>query len=255
MNPLFRNSLIVAIKGAVAEAEPASEMDHTYLRGKMREIALDGLIKPWLTNLYATGSGKVTDSKGKLSGEVDVIIFAKNVIPPLIYSADGFGIYPCEACMATIEVKSKLTAAELKNSLDSSSLLSANEMEFQSGTYDASGTETVPHGFIETARTLFAFSSDLGNNGKTEIQRYLEHADESTGKQLQIICVVGKGCWVQRRHPSGQLEWVEFSPTEDYDEVIAFCTVLADGLESIRCHRGTPPISTYIGRPAPKPAT
>ncbi len=109
MNPFFQDNLKIAIVGAVNEAKAASNMDHKYLRGRLREIAVQRLIKPWLTHNFEVGTGKITDSNGNLSAETDIIIYAKDVIPPIIYSKDGFGIYPCESCLATIEVKSKLT--------------------------------------------------------------------------------------------------------------------------------------------------
>lgn len=246
MNPFFRNSLLIAIRGAISEAKAASEMDHLYLRGKLREIAVLGFIKPWLTSKFATGSGKITDCNGKLSSEIDVLIYANDVVPPVVYSDDGFGLYPCESCIATIEVKSKLTATELQSALKSSALISPSCMEFQSGRLNETGMQTTSHGFIETGRCLFAFSSDL-SGGETELDRYLKYADQLNHKRLDIICVVGAGCWVNKRLENGENEWVLFPATDDFDEVIAFCGILSSSLVLIYRDRGTPPLNRYFG--------
>ena len=58
MNPFYNRSLLISINGAIAEAAAAANMDHKYLRGKLREIAVRGIISPWLTNTFRTGSGK-----------------------------------------------------------------------------------------------------------------------------------------------------------------------------------------------------
>jgi hypothetical protein len=221
MNPFFRNSLLIAIRGAIAEAEAASQMDHLYLRGTLREIASLGFIKPWLTSKFATGSGKITDCNGKLSNEIDIIIYANDVIPPVVYSDDGFGLYPCESCIATIEVKSKLTATELQSALKSSTLISPSHMEFQSGRLDETGTKTISHGFVETGRCLFVFSSDLSGNGTTELERYQKYVNPSNHERLDLICVVGAGCWVYKRLENGENAWVLFPATDNFDEVMA----------------------------------
>jgi hypothetical protein len=245
MNPFFRNSLLISIRGALAEAKVASEMDHLYLRGKLREIAVSGFIKPWLTSKFATGSGKIADCNGKLSNEIDVLIYANDVVPAVIYSDDGFGLYPCESCLATIEVKSKLNATELKSALESSVLISQHHMEFQSGKLNEAGTQTIPHGFIETARCLFAFSSDLTN--QTELDRYKEYADPLNHKRLDVICVVGAGCWVYKRLDNGENQWELFPANDDFDEVIAFCSILSSSLVGIYRDRGSPPLNRCFG--------
>jgi hypothetical protein len=246
MNPFFRNSLLIKIRGAIAEAQAASEMDHKYLRGKLREIAVRGLIEPWLTGKFAVGSGKITDCNGKLSNEIDLLIYANDVIPPIVYSDDGLGLYPCESCIATIEVKSKLDATQLKGVLESSETIASSHMEFQSGRWNETGTGTIPHAFIETGRCLFAFSSDLSGN-TTELERYLKYADPEKQRRLDMICVVGAGCWVNRRLEDGSNSWLPVPPSDDFEEVIAFCSILSDTLFRIYRDRGTPPINRYFG--------
>lgn len=254
MNPYFRDSLVLSIRGAVAEANATAQLDHRYLRGKIREIAIRGLIAPWFTNTYSTGTGKVTDCNGRLSNEVDILIYATDVHPPLFYSQDGFGLYPCEACLATIEVKSTLNATELRSALDSSAKLSSNYLEFQSGRLNETATATIPNPFLEIGRCLFAFSTDLSESGKTELTRYQQYSSPEEGKRLDMICVVGRGCWVAQRIQNGENKWIYFEPTGNYDEVVAFCSILSSSLATIHRDRGRPPLNTYIGLPDEKPA-
>jgi hypothetical protein len=246
MNPFFRNSLLIKIRGAIAEAQAASEMDHKYLRGKLREIAVRGLIEPWLIGKFAVGSGKITDCNGKLSNEIDLLIYANDVIPPVVYSDDGFGLYPCESCIAVIEVKSKLDAGELKGALESSELI-ASSMELQSGRWNETGTQTISHKFIQTAHCLFAFSSDLSGSNMTELERYLKYAEPGEQRRLDMICVVGTGCWINKSLGDDGNGWVSVPPSDDFDEVIAFCSVLSGSLFRIYRDRGTPPINRYFG--------
>ena len=247
MNNFFRRSLIISIKGAVSEAAAAVDMEHRYLRGKLREIAVRGIIKPWLTRTYATGTGKVTDCNGNMSNETDILIFANDTIPALVFSEDGFGLYPCESCLATIEVKSKLNATELKSALKSSSAIS--KMKFVSGRLDEEGLRTVDHPIISPASCLFAFGSDIVGD---ELERYLKYAEPSESKRLDMICVVGKGFWVNTRVGQDKHEWKTVGASPEFEEVIAFCGWLSSGLAGIYRDRGRPPISPYFGAQDPQ---
>lgn len=256
MNRYFRDSLELAIRSAVEEAGASTQLNHNYLRGKLREIAIRGLIQPWLTRQYGVGTGKVTDCNGTLSNEVDLLIYGTDINPPVFYSEDGFGLYPCEACLATVEVKTRLDAAGLRSALDGAGTLSQNHLEFQSGRLDETGTKTVAHGFIEIANCLFAFDTDLTDlidAPDGELRRYHRYADEATGKRLSMLCVVGRGCWVAKRNPDRTNEWVRFDATDRFDEVVSFCSILSSSLAAIHRDRGQPPLSTYMGLPQAAP--
>jgi hypothetical protein len=51
-----------------------------------------------------------------LSHETDVVIYSAATLPPLLLEA-GFGVYPAEACIYAIEVKSTLTADQLRDAI------------------------------------------------------------------------------------------------------------------------------------------
>ena len=247
MNRFFRRSLLISINGAVAEAAAAAEMDHKYLRGRLREIAVRGIINPWLTSTYSTGTGKVADCNGNMSGEIDILIFANDTIPALLFSEDGFGLYPCESCLATIEVKSTLNATELKSSLVSSAGFS--KMKYVSGRLSEEGSETIDQDIIGVTHCLFAFGSDIAGD---ELERYLKYANPNESRRLDMFCVVGKGFWVNAREKNGEHKWKKVDASIEFEEVVSFCSILSSGLAGIYRDRGRPPIGPYFGAPDPK---
>jgi hypothetical protein len=90
-----------------------------------------------------------------------------------------------------------------------------------------------------------AFSSDLTN--QTELDRYKEYADPLNHKRLDVICVVGAGCWVYKRLDNGENQWELFPANDDFDEVIAFCSILSSSLVGIYRDRGSPPLNRCFG--------
>src|SRR3954453_411923 len=114
-NNIFRSRATNLIRHAIAEAESARSLDHTGLTGTCREIVLDVLLRPFIPPDYVISSGKITDSRGTLSLQTDLIIHNPRLLPPILYKHDGReGTFPCEACFYAIEVKSTLTAGEVQ---------------------------------------------------------------------------------------------------------------------------------------------
>jgi hypothetical protein len=101
------------------------------------------------------------------------------------------GFFPADSVFFAIEVKSSITAAELRDSLRKAETLRA--LRYTTGMYqELDGRRT--EGWFPLYPVLFAFRSDLSDDGKTEIERYKEldrHA--GTNPLIHMICVIGKG--------------------------------------------------------------
>lgn len=115
-NALIRDEFMSRVGAALTRANYFAQLDHSGLTGRAREIFVKDLLKPILPPYVELGSGKIADSEGNLSAEVDVVIYSTATLPPLLLEAE-FGVYPAEACVYAIEVKSTLTAAQLEDAI------------------------------------------------------------------------------------------------------------------------------------------
>jgi len=157
---------------------------------------------------FKIGTGKIVDNEGNQSAETDLILYNKAVLPPVMYS-ERDGVFPVESSYYAIEVKSRLTAAELQDairkgrSITALSYLGKQQGEFQ---------HRAP-----TATVLFAFGTDLAE-GSSEIERYAQY-DHGWLRDpvIKAICVVGRGYWYHRAEAG---DWVSSEASPQYDEVI-----------------------------------
>ena len=101
---------------AMGRAKDAGELIHKGLRGRAREIFIRDLLRPFINPNFEICTGVVVDSKGRQSNQIDIIIYDKSLLPPIMLTAEE-GIIPCESTLATIEIKSKLTSEELQKSV------------------------------------------------------------------------------------------------------------------------------------------
>ncbi|TQO99254.1 hypothetical protein FLL65_17425 [Vibrio cholerae] len=163
----------------------ASDIDHHGIAGQIREIALNKCIAPFLTHSFKCGTGKIIDTEGNLSDQIDLIVYHSKLAPALMINSE-LGIFPAECCAYAIEVKSTLTATEVKDSIKKGRSVRNLKLFPHS---DESGNKAFRNSWVRNV--LFAFSSDIKGN---EIERYLKYDDASTPAYI-AICVLGKGYW------------------------------------------------------------
>lgn len=238
-NVLFRNRLIAKIKAAKAEYDNSLPLEHPYMKGRVREIVLQNLIAPILPQDFQIGNGKITDKNGRMSKETDLIIYSNKLIPPILYS-ERLGAFPIDSCVATIEVKSTLTASEIGNAIKNADAL--RKLEYSSGKFSSVG-KPLSHRIGVVTRSLFAFQSDI--SVKDELERYGEKDHNyKTSPKIKAFCIMGKGTWCFNHD---NRKWTRIKPTDDYDEVISFLTlIIIDNLYSVLESRGRPKIGPYI---------
>lgn len=163
-NQLVRDKIRAYINAAISEAQNAAEADHPGMIGSIREIAIKNLFEPLLTGQTDIGSGKIIDFTGFQSQETDVIIYSKNVHPAILYShRTDIGMYPAETCIYAIEVKSKATAANIRDAIEKGRTL--RNLKYSTGLFDPFG-RGIPHQVTPVIPAFFAFGTDLRKDRK-----------------------------------------------------------------------------------------
>ena len=181
--PLYRALMRARVLGALKTARATAGISHSGVKGRVREILISELFRPLFPKDVSIASGLITDFKGRLSTQQDIIIFDGSIVPPISFDASA-AIIPIEAVLYTIEVKSELTMQELRQAHKSAKELAAF-------TYLDHGQPNV----LATS-VLFALGSDLNSDPLNEAKRYVEVCG-GEAPFLKEICVAGKGNWIE----------------------------------------------------------
>ncbi len=247
-NQLLRNEMRKEIASALQAFADIGSIDHSGLRGRIREIITEKLLKPILPPGVEIGTGKITDSLGHLSAETDIIIYSRLTLPPLVYG-HSTGLFPVEACIYSIEVKSTLTAAELKDSLEKVRKL--RSLKYLNSFYPLNFINPIgpPSSFVIPA--LFAFSSDLVLDQLSEIERYRKYdSNADSAPLIPVLCIPKRGYWWFKPDEPDK-KWICHPPTSDFDEIIDFIGGLANTIPIQIIKKGQPQYGNYIIQPRP----
>lgn len=243
-NQYFRDRLRINISAALASATTASQIDHPGIQGRIREVTLNQLLKPLLPTDVDVGTGKIVDATGRQSAETDVIIYSPRLLPPLLYAPDE-GLFPVEACLFAVEVKSKATSNEVTDAISKSRRL--QELSLSSGKALAAVS-------LAVTSLFFAYGSDLAKDGKTELERYRAlDMEADSDPAIQGICVAGRGYWIYSRGGAGC--WMTSDARGEHEEVIDFLGGIVNSLPEKMSKRGLPSLGHYLlENKTPRPA-
>jgi hypothetical protein len=206
------------------------------VKGTVLEILVRDLFRPLLPADIGVGTGQILDcAVGRLSPQVDVILYDKSILPPILFDQSN-GVFPIEAVLYAIEVKTTLTHRDLETAHENAKAL--HSFSYIPGRIREGDPPLPP---LQRVRSvLFALNSDLAEGGKTEAARYKEiYKQEPT--YITGICVAGREYWY-RQHTG----WVRFNLPDDFSEVLAFIAGVMNTYRFVSQSRGYPPLGYYI---------
>lgn len=230
LNSAVAELLRARIAGVVAQAAALSAVQHSGLRGQLREILAAGLLRPLLPPGFGLATGEVVSAYNDHSPQVDIIVYDQAKVPPLLVD-EAVGLVPIEAAIATIEVKSVLTATELRSSHESAKRIQA--LPFAPA---VDGSTQIP---LSPLTALFAFGSDLTE--RTELDRYRTQGGNDDRGLLQV-CVVGHSTFF--RCGNG---WHVPNCGGEHGEVLAFIGCFLNQLPVFAESRRRPNLLQYYG--------
>jgi hypothetical protein len=94
----------------------ATALNHAGERGSRREESVRKFLADRLPGGYAFKTGFAFDARDAQSGQLDVLIYRVRDTPFLVSGDPAF--VPCESLLAAIEIKSTLTADEIRDGLE-----------------------------------------------------------------------------------------------------------------------------------------
>lgn len=248
MNEFIRKLLLIRIKSALTNAKACSDIAHSGLTGKLREIVLDTLIVPLLNNNFDIGSGKIIDFRGNQSKETDLCIYSKNLIPPFFISRkDEPGNFPIESTLKCIEVKSLFNSETLRDAYEKFLYLE-NTLKITSGFYDEQDLP-MSHYYIRHHYDYFSFDTLLKKCSAEQILNVYKKIDVNwnTDPLITNICIANKG-WLCYTHYGWWFTSYN-EVTKVNEEMLGYLSTLINDLPRIERSRGLPRLGYYLTNP------
>lgn len=236
MNTVYRDLILARIRAMVDAARAVTNITHKGLKGQLREIVIRDLFRPLLPSDVGTGTGQIISAGNRQSRQQDVVIFDKSILPPILLE-ESTGIFPIEAVLYAIEIKSRITATGIRSSHASATQLMG--FDYQSGDYDEFGKAT-PHIVGKVISSVLAFDTDLSPEGENDIDRY-NRIRGSDYPAVQAICVVGRGYWYWFHD-----RWETRKCTYEFEEVVGFVAGVMNTYRRIAATRREPRLGRYL---------
>jgi hypothetical protein len=236
MNAAYRSLFVSRVAAAIGAARAAAAVTQTGVKGTIREILVRDLFRPLLPSDLGIGTGQIATVNNELSPQQDVVIYDRRILPPVLFE-ETVGIFPVESVLAAIEVKTTLTAVELRAAHDNAKTLLG--YSYLSGERNRESGQPVFHAVEKVISAIFALNSDLTIGGKTELERYKElHAIGDP--PVRAICVSGRGYWFY----SG--EWSYVPPDAEHQESLSFIVGLLETFARVGLTRRRPGLVAYL---------
>lgn len=234
----YQKLLRSRVASAIAQAKAVATLSHQGVKGNVLEILISQLFEPLLPADVGIGTGQIIDCFGKkMSNQIDIIIYNKAILPPILI--DGkLGVFPIESVLYAIEVKTNLTAKELRVAHNSAMFLE-QELGYLSGIKDEEGNDK-EHSIDKVRSVVFALSSDLSGKKLNEAERYKKIYGK--GKiPVRSICVAGREYWYE-----DDGNWLGFTSTQAFDEILSFIGGVTNTYKAVALSRGQPSLGQYI---------
>ena len=189
-NKLVFDLLQSKIAGAISEAQSFSTIEHDGTRGRLREIVLTKLIRPFIPPNWEVTTGFLCSSDGSdtsetQSGQEDLIIYDPSFLPAFFSDLEQ-SIVPVEAAIATIEVKSTVNSAAVNQAVTH-----ADRIQSMHSLWQYEKSKTMKEGFDRDwirwpTHNIFGLKTDLTEQGKTEWKR-IQEVHKSLGHKAPLI--------------------------------------------------------------------
>jgi hypothetical protein len=206
MDDYIRNRLIADARRIRELAEQQSALENNGLKGRFRELLIDGMLDPWLPPTVQCATGTVVSSKNYFRNQTqeDVLLIDRSISPSVLAKRSAQeGVFTRNSVLARIEVKSTLEKADIEQFRESC-------RQFQNVQLDLTDEQLHYHKKNDinysTINFLFAFKSSA--SAETTFNWF---RDSNKDGSISAVCVADRGYWmiVPGDTPT-QFNWVEY---------------------------------------------
>ena len=220
------------------------QIGHPGVKGRFRELLLNNLLVPWLPPSVGCGTGVIIDCEQEVidAKQEDIILFDSLLAPPILASPQStHGVYFFDSVLCRIEVKSKLTKADLKSFVDTSTKIAHLKLLAKPG---------APPQVFGAFNMLVAYESEIAAD--QELTYLCEEMSElgldSGCGIVSAMCIANRGFWLLGED-DGNRRWQKLRVADPGDPLSYFVGVVSNSCFDQRAKRqGVQPLGGGIGR-------
>jgi hypothetical protein len=115
-SPYLNARFAAAIEHFGADLKASTGIAHSVIKGSEREQSLAKFMRERLPDRFGVATGEVVDLNGRTGPQLDILIYDRYA--DFAFNSGGQSIIASEALLASVEIKSKLTAPEIAKLAD-----------------------------------------------------------------------------------------------------------------------------------------
>ncbi len=206
MNNYIRERMMIDAHRVIELAKHQKPLEHPVLRGRFRELLVDGMLEPWFPPTVDCATGTVISfaNQYRKKTQEDILLIDRSISPSVLLKPHvQEGVFLRNSVLARIEVKScleKSDVADFKTSCE----------EFRQLKLDLTN-EQIKADMIRMEEINFLFSFESSASKETTLNWFCHINDGS----ISAVCVADKGFW--RWTGNGWSEYVCAPPTLNKD--------------------------------------
>jgi hypothetical protein len=206
------------IRGLINESKALRTLDQTTVKGRLKELFTSKVLSKFLTSQFGVGSGVIINQVGKISKQIDIIIYDTRILPPFI-EEQNIGVYPVESVLAAIEVRSRVDKSTIQ-------MYAKSVAELYGEVYDSDYSWYNDYSKYLPFYCLVGFCEEklFKTQNFNEIWSWM--ADNA--KPLFGVCVINQLSWLQVCGKNGALHLVD----DNNEETKAFMAILLDNIRT-----------------------
>lgn len=211
------------LEGIIAQASSLGPITNPTLKGELRELLIADMFSRFLVPDFGIGTGQIINQKEELSHQIDIIIYDKRILPPFVQYTN-LGLYPAEAVIAVIEVKSQLSKEDIIETSEKNCELLSDIYSREASIYkDLHRFQPLTSivGFFD--RLNFQYENTPEN--RNHIQEWINE----NAPYLWSVCLMGKFSWLKVMKPEG----VTHLRQEHLENTKAYLAILLDNIRSL----------------------
>lgn len=210
--------MIIDAERVIRLASQQSSLEHSGLKGRFRELLVDGLLEPWLPVTVKCATGTVVSFKNHFRNKTqeDILLIDQSISPAVLIKPHvQEGVYMRNSVLIRIEVKSELRKKEFR------------EFKKSCDEYRKLGLDLDDERIRENRisimeiNMLFAYKSDV--NKDTILSWFSPVTDGS----ISAVCVLDRGFW-RRNKKDGWDEYCCKTKNIEAERLAAFVGFLSN---------------------------
>ncbi|MFA6164019.1 MAG: DUF6602 domain-containing protein [Methylobacter sp.] len=210
--------MIIDAEHVIALAEQQSKLEHSVLKGRFRELLVDGILEPWLPPTMHCVTGTVVSFRNifRSKTQEDILLIDRSISPAvLIKTHVQEGVYLRNSVLARIEVKSTLRLTSVED-------FQISCREFRELGLDLTNEQAAANKIqMPEINILFAFKSS------TSKATTFSWFSSVKGGSISVVCVPEHGLWkIDSEH-----NWQEYqcqTSKNEAERLAAFVGVMSN---------------------------